>query len=322
MPRRIFFSLAFGSLIIIAAVFVFTDRKTTIRRGQMNVALEKPSLVDKIVIRNEITRIVIEKDNDKWRLNGKYTARKETVQMFLQALGRIEVLSPASRSIRDSIIRKLEEMGIQVVLYQGNKVLKSMRVYYERKSIPGTYMMDEYIRKPYLTGLTGYNGDNIENLFSLREAGWKDNILFDYNTDEIASVEIDYPRQPERSFRITCDAEQFPRLQPLSIDTSSGFINLEEIKDYLSFFSAVYYALPAGKDFDQGCLMDPFAVLTLKDKKQGTFQMKAYRIPVPGGQNFDVNRYFALIGNDSLPVVVRYSDTDPVMKAYSDFLKK
>jgi len=50
--------------------------------------------------------------------------------------------------------------------------------------------------------------------------------------------------------------------------------------------------------------------------------MQAFRIPVPGGTGYDVNRYLALPAGDSLPLVVKYSDTDPIMKSYRDFLKK
>ena len=97
--------------------------------------------------------------------------------MFLQALGRIEVRSPAAKSIRDSITLKLERQGTHLVLYQGKRVLKSLDVYYERASVPGTYMMDHRIRKPFRVGLTGYDGDNIRNLFSCEVTSWMDKVL-------------------------------------------------------------------------------------------------------------------------------------------------
>jgi len=62
---------------------------------------------------------------------------------------------------------------MHLLLYQGNKVLKSLFIYYERASIPGTYMMDEREGNPYMVGLTGYRGDNLENLFNMEETSWR-----------------------------------------------------------------------------------------------------------------------------------------------------
>lgn len=322
MQRKSIYSIAFASLLIIAAVFVFTDRKSTIRRGQMNFALENPLLVDKIIIKNKVNQILIEKHINKWRLNGNYSAKPETVRMFLQALGRIEVRSPASKSIRESISRKLEDEGIHLILYQGNKILRSILVYYEMESIPGTYMMDEHVKKPYLTGLTGYEGDNFINLFSLKEAAWKDNVLFDYRPDDIASVEMEYPQQPERSFSITNKAKEALQIYAHGRAISTDSVDMEKGRDYLSFFNAVHYTQSGDVNFNHGRFSDPFVVLTITDNKQGVFHMKAFKIAMPDEQSFDMNRYIAIVGDDSLPVVVKYSDTDPIMKSCIDFLKK
>jgi hypothetical protein len=322
MQRKIIYFLVFTCLIILAAVFLLTDRKSTIRQKQIDFALEDPSQVDRIMIDNKVSRILIEKDNGIWHLNGKYIARQETVRMFLQALGRIEVLSPASKTIRDSIISRLEESGTRLTLYRGDKMLKSIVLYYEKRSIPGTYMMDNRKKQPYRVGLTGYKSDNIENLFSIKEAEWKENVLFACSPGDIAAVEIEYPQHREQSFRIARDEMNILRLYPTGKKTSTVEVNPEELADYLSFFGPVHYSSPDGVLYDSRQSGDPFAILTITDTKQTIFSMRAFRITESGSQNHDMNRYLAYIDHDSLPVVLKYTDTDPIMKVYGDFLKK
>ena len=195
-------------------------------------------------------------------------------------------------------------------------------MYYESRLIPGTYMMDNRKKQPYRVGLTGYTGDNIESLFSTAEAGWKDNVLFGYSPADIAAVEIDYPQRQEQSFRIIRDEKEMPCLLAAGKTSPSAEADMEEITDYLSFFSPVHYSVAEGLRYATGRLKDPFAILTVTGQNQTVFHMRSFRLPDPGGQDYDMNRYLAFINSDSLPVILKYTDTDPIMKAYHDFLKK
>jgi len=103
---------------------------------------------------------------------------------------------------------------------------------------------------------------------------------------------------------------------------ATGIVDQQEVTDYLSFFSDVPYRLAESPRNDSAILKEPFAILTLTDKTQHVFRMKAFRIPVTGESGYDVNRYIAVLAGDSLPVMVNYSDTDPIMRSYRDFLKK
>jgi hypothetical protein len=322
MHRKYFSYLAFFGLLLIAAIFVFTNRKSTIRGSQMNFALDQPSRVDKIIIQDNENRILLEKEKNSWRLNRHSIAKREIVEMFLQALGRIEVRSPASKSIRDSITSKLEQQGTHLILYQGNRVLKSLDVYYEKDSVPGTYMMDHRIRKPFRVGLTGYKGDNIQDLFSLDVAGWMDNVLVDIAPGDIALIQVEYPRHPEQTFSITLNEKSTPEFRSAEAITSSDSINQEKIRDYLLFFGTIRYTGIAGQSDLLLRSPGPFAIITIIDKKGRKFQLDAYRKLLQGENEYDMNSYIAVSNVDSLPVLVNYTETDLIMKIFSDFLKK
>ncbi len=59
MVRKVLLYIAFVSLLIVAALLQFTNRKSTLRKGQMNFVLEEPSLVNKIVIKNRADQLCI-----------------------------------------------------------------------------------------------------------------------------------------------------------------------------------------------------------------------------------------------------------------------
>ena len=322
MNRKIITFIAFILLVLVAVLILLVDRKSTFKAGEADFVLKNPSDIDRIRIENKMNQIVMEKDNGWWRINGKLSARQETVTMFLQALGRIEVISPASKSICDTIFARLEESGTRIMLYTGNKVIKSWVMVYNNRAIPGTYMMDNRKKKPYRVGLTGYKRDDIMGLFSAKETDWKDNILFAYRPADIARVEITYPQQLKQSFCITRDENGELRLNIPDDNSSMDEVDDSTLADYFSYFGPIHYSIPEGLPYDTGWFSKPFAVLKITDQHQDEFQLQAFKIPVPGGQHYDMNKYLAFINNESPPVLLKFTDTDPIMKEYRDFLKK
>jgi hypothetical protein len=322
MQRKIIYSLAYIGLIAIAALLMVTNRKSTLRQRNMNFALAEPSLVDRIIISNKTDRLILEKDGDRWRLNGKYPARTETVALFLQSMRRIEVLAPASKSITDTLISRIDKRGNHLKLYHGNKTLLSVMVFHEKEFIPGTYMMDERFRKPFRVGLTGYEGADFDGLFHTGISQWKDNILFDYRPEEITGIRMEYPQNPGQSFVITASPGEELRLDPAESPGEPDKVDPQEVADYLSCFSGVRYILQDSAGYNPPGLKEPFAILTITGKNRDVFRMKAFRIPGTGENKVDGNRYTAILAGDSLPVTVKYSETELVMKLYSDFLKK
>ncbi len=319
MKKRIASYFVFFLLATTALFFILKNHKGTLRPDEINFSLEKPQVIDKIEISRKGKTILLEKEHHKWKLNHEYPARNETVELFLKALGRITVLSPASKTIIDTITVKLLNKGISLKLFHNDNIIKSLYIYYEDKNLPGTYMMDSRMLKPYMVSLIGYNNNNIEKLFSLNPAVWRDNILFDMKPAEIYSIEIIYPRQPDASFKIINQAGKEPLLFSLKSAVPEIKANTEELKDYLSYFVGVHYVVN-DYEVDRTKLQELFATLKIISTKQQKYELKAYRKLQPDGKGFDINYYYILEEQDTIPLLVKYTETDPIMKTFSDFI--
>jgi hypothetical protein len=143
-------------------------------------------------------------------------------------------------------------------------------------------MMDDRFREPFRVGLTGYEGDNITGLFTPVISRWKDNILMDYRPEDIAMIRMEYPQYPVQSFVITVNPGQEARLDPVSGSFTKGLADQQEITDYLTCFSGIRYGLIDSPLYDIAALKEPFALLSLTDKTQHVFSMKAFGSPFPG----------------------------------------
>ncbi len=320
MKNRILTYFAFLIMVVIALFVVFRNRKSTMRPDEINFSVEKPWMVDKIEIRRKENVILLKKEKNKWLINHTNPAKRETVEMFLNALGRINIVSPASKKISDTITGKLLHEGIFLKLFHNEHLIKSFYIYYENETVPGTYMMDGRMFKPYLVSLIGYSGNNLEKLFSLNPLAWRDNVLFDLQPVDIYSVELTYPEQPDESFRIINQDGKNPHLFALNSDMPEDNANKDEVRDYLSYFIAVRY-VNIDKGFSRNRLTEPFLILKIINTQQQKYEMQAFRRPLPDGSS-DLNYYYIFSAGDTVPLLVKYTETDPIMKTFSDFIKK
>lgn len=320
MKKRILTYIAFLLMVAIALFVMLRNRKSTIRPDEMSFSLEKPWMVDKIEISRKGNVILLEKAKNKWQINHANPAKSETVEMFLRALGRISIISPASKTISDTITVKLLHEGIFLKLFHNEHIIKSFYICYESKTVPGTYMMDSRMLKPYMVSLIGYEGDNIEKLFSLNPSAWRDNVLFDLKPVDIYSVELIYPKQPDESFKIINQEGKNPLLFALNSDIPEVKANKDDIRDYLSYFMAVRYA-NIDKGYSHTRLAEPFVILKITSTQQQKYEMQAFRRSLSDG-SYDMNYYYVLAAGDTLPMLVKYIETDPIMKTFSDFIKK
>jgi hypothetical protein len=321
MTKRIVTYFVFFLLAATALFLMFKNRKGTLRSDEINFSLEKPWMVDKIEISKKGNIILLEKQQNKWTFNHDYPARNETVNLFLKALGRISIISPASNTILDTITTRLLSEGILLKIFHNGNIIKAFYIYYENKNIPGTYIMDSRMLKPYMVSLIGYSGTNIEKLFSLNPAVWRDKVLFDLKPAEIYSIELIYPLQPDESFKVINQKGKDPLLFSLKSDIPESNASIEDMRDYLSYFISVHYA-DNDYEIDRNKFSAPFAWLKIISTQQRKFEMKAYRKPMPGGKSYDMNYYYILSEDDTIPLLVKYTETDPIMKTYSDFIKK
>ncbi len=320
MKKRIISYFVFLLIAVIALIIMFKNRNSTLRSDEINFSLEKPWIVDKIEITRNEKVILLEKENNKWLLNKAHPAKSETVEMFLKALERISIISPASKTISDSIAGKLLKEGLLLKLFHHERLIKSFYIYYASETLQGTYMMDSRILKPYMVNLVGYNGDNLEKLFNLNPLAWRDNVLFDLKPADIYSVEIEYPKQPDESFKIVNQEGKNPLLFSLHSDIPEDNANADYIRDYLSYFISVRFA---GLDnvFDMTKLTNPFAIIKIVSTHSHQYKMKAFLRPLPDA-NYDINYFYLLSEEDTVPMLVKYTETDPIMKTFSEFIKK
>jgi hypothetical protein len=316
--------IVFLLLLIFALIILIGRRDSTLVKRYSDFSPGNISVIDKMIISQEGESIVLERDDQQWTLNGLMKARNDRAAFLTESLERIEIVTPVSKSLKDSIIKHLLAYGKHVRLFVRGNARKSFYVYFDTTGIAGTYMMLDKSDSPFLVRLKGYSGNNIEDIFSMDIKSWQENILFDYGPDEIREVLLEYPEAPQHSFRIYRGEDEGIMLSDLSTIIPRERISLQEIGDYLFFFTHVRFTYPEDAIPDRMVSGLPFAKLQVILNTGRIVNLNAYHFPASPDADgeYDMNRFIGLINDEHDTVILYYADMDPILRQIGDFQKK
>lgn len=319
--------IRYVAVVIILAAILFMLSPNKRRTLPVDIADFIPTgilLTDKIEFARQDALLTLEKSGNNWKVDGSSPARNDLVELFLTSLQRTEIVSPASKTVRKQLSEVIASNGRLVKFYSNDRLTRSFYVYFDSLGIPGTYMMRPGDNKPCMVKLKGFSERNIENLFALQAAIWRENAIFGLDAADILEIEVQYPVEPDKSFKITRTSGGELLLSDRRQTYPAESIDRQEITDYLSFFGKISFqsvlvspsVLPASEI--------PFFQIGIRDKTGGESTMKAFRIfSLPDNREmFDRNRFFAVINHNMDTVLIKYADADPVMRVLGDFQKK
>jgi hypothetical protein len=232
----------------------------------------------------------------------------------------LEIVSPASQIQRDRILIKLKK-GTSIIFYSGQRKVSSLIMCKLDNEI---YAIHNKSKTPYRIAVKGYPEIDLTKLFNPERYLWTASILFNFNPDEVQSVQLFYADNPEKNFKI----EKQPSGKYL-IEYGRKEFQLEVkdtslVHEYLNFFPGIkYYPVNEDKSLLQQNLMMkiPFFRLILLGKNGPLCDLQAYNKTESGSMKDDSFEFYAISKNTGL-IVLKYNDFDPILAAEEYFLKK
>lgn len=327
----LFFTLI---LIIIAASFILTRKKGTIKEELKDFAIRDTAFIDKIFLAdkagNKVTLTKIK--SGYWKVNNKYIARNDAINTLLYTMSRLEVKSPVAKAAHNNVVKRLASNATKVEIYEGDKLLKVYYVGGETQDQLGTFMLLENSSVPFVMHIPGFNG-YLSTRYFTKEQEWREHSVFDYSYDEIQSITVEYPANPELSFNINKTGENqysfnpYVKSVPLMVDTL-------RLKTYVSFYQNINFeGFPkniTSSQKDSIINSQPQAIVSLTDTKGGKNTVKLFSKEISARSKmqedisgeplkYDLDRMYALINDGEDFVVVQYYVFDKLLKTQNDF---
>ena len=306
-------------VVILAAVAVWvvsTNTGSTIKRELRDFAISDTASIDKIfMVKKNNEQVTLQRTESGWRLNDKYYARNDAIEILLKTLKRVQVRNPVSESSMDNVIKMLATRNTKVEIYTNGKLLKTIYVGGPTQDQLGTYMMLEGSSVPFIVAIPGFAG-YLSSRFFTDEREWRSPIIFNYDFDDIASIKSVNNIFPDQSFLIKKKDYGFD-INSLNGNITASAIDTMALRYYVSKFEKA--ACEYFKDSMDPDLVDslssavPFRVLEVTDTKGNTKTVEAHirrAIDLLDDEGnpleWDNERMYALIDGETWVVIQFY----------------
>lgn len=316
MLKKLLFVLLFG-LAGIAFYYFFSPSGGNIKQEVEYFTIADTSEISKIIISDKDKTLSLQRKKNNWKINGKFTARREAVFYALKIIKQLQLNAPVPNSDTDSILQNINSDGLNVEIYTSAKA-KEFKIS-KLKNPSGSYFYDENIEKPLVLYVPGMN-KNISAYFSTNPIFWRDKTILNYQPTEIQSIELSYSGAPEKSFKLEYN-EIFNLFD--SENNKIEKFDVEEVKNYFSLFTTIEYKKLITENealFDSITSKTPDIIISVinSDKEKNT--LKLYKKYDKNGKP-DLNLLYGLQGEDTFFWVTYYS-LDLVLKEKQDFIRQ
>ncbi len=350
MKKNLIYTVLIVILAILAIFLIISSSRTTLRQEAASFAINDTASVTKIFLSDKDNRTILleRQEQGRWQLNGKYKAQQESVDLLLKTMLNLAILEPVSEAAHNTVVRLLSANAVKVEIYQWVpriKLSKKIRLFMHEKKVKtyyvghvtqsniGTYMIMEGSKTPFIVYMPGFRGF-VQSRYRTIENDWRDHTIFAVPLGDIASVTVEFPANPENSFRVVRESDLALRLYSENGRQEIPSYDTVRVLDFLtSFMNIRFEALvndmnPQRKD--SVLSVPPLHIITVASKDGRLQVVKTFRKPgMPGEIDLEGNpvivdrdRLYAVFNEDREMALIQYFVFDRITRPLPYYLNK
>lgn len=345
------FAIIITLLLAILAIFLVTNnKKGNMKQRNNEFAVNDTSNVTKVFIadKNNSTVKLERIAAGNWKVNEKFKANSESVNMILKTMLLLDVKAPVAKNARNTIIRLMAGKSVKVEIYQWVYRInifnwiklfpheKRTKTYYVGDATMdnmGTFMLMDGSEDPYIVHIPGFRGF-VASRYSAIEADWRDHAIFNSKLPDIKKVSLRFPDMPQNSFSINnSNNRNFVLTALMDNSVVKDFDTLKVIQYLGGFYNINFEALINEMDqkkVDSILVSPPSVVITVEDKSGKQYILKAWRRKAAEGERdledkpviWDRDRMYANIEGTHELVTIQFFVFDAILKPLGWFTDK
>lgn len=213
-----------------AVLLLSGERKEETGAGDY-FAISSVSGISRIVMEGSDFTHVFTRGDKGWRINGRYAADENLMEVLQIILNKAIVKRPAANAQKESIDQLLAASGVKVSVYGTEDQLLRAFTVAGSDNRKVSYFYDEDSDKAYLMYIPGYD-TYLAGIFGLALNEWRDKLIFSSSWRSLRSVAVHYPDDTTAGFRIAFEKDFFTISGIESIDTSRMMRFLENVEEF------------------------------------------------------------------------------------------
>ncbi len=232
------FTIILLLLLFLLGFLYFTQfvqkKSSTFNESEIQFAVKDTHSINLITLKGNLKgnvagKVILEKKNGTWWVDGVYPAQPEQIIMLLKTIKSIEIREPVNAKAKENTLEMIKNRNVHVVINSENGDTKGYFVGPSTQDSKGTFMLLEGAENPYITQIVGFEG-YLTSRFNANKNSWRDNIIFNCDSQNLKSFEVLYANNLKYTFELK---------------NKSWFMNGKEQTDttvlnrYLRFFGKV-----------------------------------------------------------------------------------
>mgnify|MGYP000853781447 FL=1 len=329
-----------------AALLFYSRSSSTLNPDISEFTVKDTASVTKIFMADKSDqKVLLERtESGTWKLNGKYGAMQENMQILLQTLANIEVREPVAKAAHDNILKMMAVKSVKVEVYQmkyrinigslklfpREKLTKTFYIGDATMDNTGTFALMEDANTPvvlYMPGLRGF----IATRFSTSETDWRVHTIFNKKLPEIKNIKVEFLDQPMESFKVENLNNTSLKLTRLFDNSEVAPYDTLKLVSFVNAFRKINYEVlmndmePQKMDSIMNSAPKHIITLETNDGQKQSIRTFVRLLPEPEIDIFDgslitydLDRMYGLV-NDTDFVVVQFFVFDKILIPLSGF---
>jgi hypothetical protein len=193
--------------------------------------------ISQVKLEGDSSVVALSYDGGRWRVNDLYNADRNMISVLFATLQQVRPKRAVGIAQQDSIFRNLTRSGVKVSLYEGSELRKEFWAGGNRAKTQA-FFGDPATQHVYVVTIPGYRV-YAAGILELKESGWRDKFVFEFNWRNFKSLEADFPDKPSENFKVSKGKDFFgieglPEADTARLNTFLDDLSLLRVEEYIT----------------------------------------------------------------------------------------
>jgi hypothetical protein len=254
---------------LIIGIFFYNSAKSNSAVEKGIFQIENLNQIDRVVLESKKEKTELKFNGNKWTVNGQ-EADRQMITILFAALKQVEAKRAVAAAIQDSIKREVNSSGIKVSCYEGQILEKEFWSKGTQQKSETYFQLSN--GEPYVVTIPGYRV-YVASVFEVSTADWRDKTVFNFNWQNIKSVEVMFPKDGKQNFKASFQNKIFSIENLNQTDTTKLATFMDAL---IQLRAEKIVGTEQSTKYDSLLSLDPIETINVQDIANRNYELKIF----------------------------------------------